>query len=377
MNNNLIIFISVLAVFNLSLMSVYSWTKHRKSPAYFWLGFMFFSVAVAILNNITIFTQNENIWLYHLSIFLNISWGTYMIQFIRSINPNPPKPHLNKWQIFAAVFYLPFLILMIIRPEIGSDTLSLAQKGLMNNYSLIFNIFIITYSVGANIYLIIGEYRTKAGDCITASFKKTRKEMLWLMFGLQLLAFFPFMLKLDLIYIISYMPIFGQIFYIYIFFKINKTDFLTIQQDKLPTSNNSISKYASLKISDQQSENICCRITSHMHNKKPFIQAEYSLSDLSGELNIPANVLSMIINSRMNKSFPDYINSLRIEEAILLLNDKQKSKLTIEAIAYDCGFNNRTSFYDAFKKHTGKLPSVYLNTKRGADSLVETPPVAR
>lgn len=368
MNHTLIIFISVLAVFNLLLMSVYSWSKHLKSPAYFWLGFMFFSVAIAILNNITIYTNNENIWLYHLSIFVNLSWGTYMVQFIRSISIHPPRLHLNKGQIFAALFYLPFFIYMLIRPDAGKEILALAQKGMMNYFSLIFNIFIITYSIGANIWLLTGEYKIRNKNCEPAAVHKTRKEMLWLMFSLQLMAFFPFILKLDLIYIISYMPVFGQIFYIYIFFKINKSDFLSLQNETKSIQSNSI-KYASLKISNEQSENICCQIDSHMRLKKPFIQAEYSLNDLAGELKIPANIISMIINSKMNKTFPEYINSLRIEEAIALLTGNKSNKLTIEAIAYDCGFNNRTSFYDAFKKHTGKLPSVYLQNKRGAGSL--------
>jgi len=71
----------------------------------------------------------------------------------------------------------------------------------------------------------------------------------------------------------------------------------------------------------------------------------------------------MILNSKLNSSFPDYINAMRIKTAISLLNDFYKKHLTIETIAYECGFNNRTSFYKAFKKQTGKLPTDYLKNK--------------
>ena len=70
----------------------------------------------------------------------------------------------------------------------------------------------------------------------------------------------------------------------------------------------------------------------------------------------------MIINSHFNKSFPDFINCYRIKRAIDLLKS-ENNRLTIEGVAFECGFGNRTSFYKAFKSETGKLPSEYLKTK--------------
>jgi len=61
--------------------------------------------------------------------------------------------------------------------------------------------------------------------------------------------------------------------------------------------------------------------------------------------------------------FRDFINSYRIRHALTLLDDFEKKNLTIESVAYESGFNNRTSFYNAFKKQTDKLPSAYLKEK--------------
>lgn len=58
-------------------------------------------------------------------------------------------------------------------------------------------------------------------------------------------------------------------------------------------------------------------------------------------------------------NFFEYINSLRITEAMELLKDKGKSRLTIIEVAYQVGFNNKVSFNAAFKKQTGVTPTEY------------------
>ncbi|MPN36528.1 hypothetical protein SDC9_184037 [bioreactor metagenome] len=75
----------------------------------------------------------------------------------------------------------------------------------------------------------------------------------------------------------------------------------------------------------------------------------------------------MVINTKFNTNFPDFINSYRVQYALNLLAVIEEKNLTIESIAYESGFSNRTSFYNAFKKQTGKLPSEYIK-KRGSNA---------
>jgi AraC-like DNA-binding protein len=56
-------------------------------------------------------------------------------------------------------------------------------------------------------------------------------------------------------------------------------------------------------------------------------------------------------------------NSYRIEMAKEILNSPDYNKLTIDAIAEKAGFNSKSPFYIAFKKHTGMTPKVYLSMK--------------
>jgi AraC-like DNA-binding protein len=119
-------------------------------------------------------------------------------------------------------------------------------------------------------------------------------------------------------------------------------------------------KYKNIKLSNLEKESIAEKIKIHLIDSKSFLESKYSLHDLSVELNLPQHTVSMVINSTMGTTFHDLINKYRFDEALLILNASSHPK--IEAIAYDCGFGNRTSFYKVFKKYTGTTPAHYENS---------------
>jgi AraC-like DNA-binding protein/NADH:ubiquinone oxidoreductase subunit 3 (subunit A) len=97
-----------------------------------------------------------------------------------------------------------------------------------------------------------------------------------------------------------------------------------------------------------------------MEKEKPFLDRELSIFDLSRQLEIPRHFLSEVINEHMGKNFYTLVNDYRIEEVKRRLQDPEYSKLTILAIAYDSGFNSKSSFNTIFKERTGMTPSGYL-----------------
>jgi len=62
----------------------------------------------------------------------------------------------------------------------------------------------------------------------------------------------------------------------------------------------------------------------------------------------------------MGKNFYTLVNDYRIDEVKRRLVDPQYKNLTILAIAYDSGFNAKSSFNTIFKEKTGVTPSEYL-----------------
>ena len=97
-----------------------------------------------------------------------------------------------------------------------------------------------------------------------------------------------------------------------------------------------------------------------MKEKKLFKHEELSLTELAQELRVHPNNLSQVINSYENKNFYDYINTLRIEEFKMLALSPENSNYTLLSLAFECGFNSKTSFNRNFKKITGESPSAYL-----------------
>lgn len=65
----------------------------------------------------------------------------------------------------------------------------------------------------------------------------------------------------------------------------------------------------------------------------------------------------VLINHQLDQHFYDFVNTYRIENAMGILKDSSKSKVTALEILYEVGFNSKSSFNTAFKKHTGNTPT--------------------
>jgi AraC-like DNA-binding protein len=100
----------------------------------------------------------------------------------------------------------------------------------------------------------------------------------------------------------------------------------------------------------------------YMEEEKPYLNGKLSLKQIALELNISTNYLSQVINENLEKNFFDFVNEYRVnlvKEKLKLPNNR---KYTLLALAYDCGFNSKSSFNAIFKKKTGLTPTQYLKS---------------
>lgn len=97
--------------------------------------------------------------------------------------------------------------------------------------------------------------------------------------------------------------------------------------------------------------------------EKIFKNADLTLDLMAKQMSINRNYLSKAINQTTGKNFNTYINEYRVKEAIKILSNEKSDVISIDAIAFDVGFNNRTSFYQSFKKITGLSPSDFRSNK--------------
>ena len=130
------------------------------------------------------------------------------------------------------------------------------------------------------------------------------------------------------------------------------------------TYQNESEKYKSSGLSDEKALKYYEKLILAMKQEKVFTNPELSLSDLASKLDIHPNYLSQIINEKENKTFYDFINEYRIEEFKRLILLPENEQFTLMSIAFDCGFNSKSSFNRYFKKITEKTPSQYVKENK-------------
>lgn len=123
-------------------------------------------------------------------------------------------------------------------------------------------------------------------------------------------------------------------------------------------------KYKNKRIADQKATEIINKLDRILSEEQLYTNPNLKLSELASKMQIQSHVLSQILNDNVGKSFPHFLNQYRIEEAKSLITTNHN--LTLEAIAYECGFNSKSTFYAAFKKHTGMTPSSYQKESKSA-----------
>ncbi|WP_298316569.1 AraC family transcriptional regulator [uncultured Aquimarina sp.] len=101
------------------------------------------------------------------------------------------------------------------------------------------------------------------------------------------------------------------------------------------------------------------KLQKYMETEEPYLDSSLTIHKLANQLNLPFKDISILINHHIGKHFFDFINEYRIKKAITLLENPLNEKLTILEILYDVGFNSKSPFNTAFKKHTGFTPTQY------------------
>ncbi len=96
--------------------------------------------------------------------------------------------------------------------------------------------------------------------------------------------------------------------------------------------------------------------------EKPCLKPGFTLSDISTALGVPTHQISLYFKNHRGIAFNTWKNEMRIRHAIHLIESGQATNLTLESIAFSCGYRSRTNFIEAFKLQTGKLPSEYLSS---------------
>jgi YesN/AraC family two-component response regulator len=127
------------------------------------------------------------------------------------------------------------------------------------------------------------------------------------------------------------------------------------EDESSPTSSNTV-RYAKSGLKEEEANRVYSQLSSLMKQEGLYKKNDVTLTELAEGLHIHPNYLSQVINEKEQKNFYHYINTLRVQEFIRIASQPESRKYTLLSLAYDCGFNSKSTFNKYFKKYTGKRP---------------------
>jgi len=140
------------------------------------------------------------------------------------------------------------------------------------------------------------------------------------------------------------------------------TGYFTLRQDELAD----VSFIDEMKEKTGKSTNQSVEYTGQkemliekMGKEKYYLNNALSIQLLADAVGLTLHELSRLINEGFHENFYDFVNRYRVEDAKQMLRDSKYGNLTILAIAEEAGFNSKSAFNAAFKKHTGMTPTEY------------------
>jgi len=343
-SKELLFFFSALGVFNGIILSVYFFffTKKKFLTNYF-LGALLFALSIRIGKSVFVYF-NPTLPKLYLQFGLTACFfiGPFLYYFLKSavaeINIMP-----KSWKLILLFWAILIVSVGIIYPY--------------EYYPLLWNqifIWIIYFQWFAHIVFSGFTIREIVAKLVNRKHKTTPAET-W--FGMIFLGNF----LLFLFYFLAIMRapaatyISGAIVFSFILYLIISILLYRKKTDDLFLLNNQ--KYSGKRIDSTEAAILSEKLENIMNAKSLYKNPNLSLQDVSQEMNISTHQLSQFLNNNLNKNFTSFVNEFRIKEACKIITSNHK--LTLESVGYDVGFNSKSTFFSAFKKHTGTTPLNY------------------
>lgn len=102
------------------------------------------------------------------------------------------------------------------------------------------------------------------------------------------------------------------------------------------------------------------RIVSILIKQELFLIPDITLKDFSEHVRLSPRETSRLINRGLDMTFIDFINQYRVARFKELASSKKVEHLSLLGLAYESGFNSKSTFNRVFKKMEGKSPSSFL-----------------
>lgn len=111
-------------------------------------------------------------------------------------------------------------------------------------------------------------------------------------------------------------------------------------------------------LASDKMEQIAQKLKDAMIKDELFLEDDLSLKRLSDAISVSENHISETLSQCLETNFFQFVNNYRVEQAMFLLTTSNKN---VSEIAFEVGFNSKSTFNTAFKKAAGATPTMYRN----------------
>lgn len=119
-------------------------------------------------------------------------------------------------------------------------------------------------------------------------------------------------------------------------------------------------KYMRSGLTSENALHILQIVLEFMEDEKPYLDPGFSIESLAENLHISRHYISQTLNQELDKNFYTFINEYRINEFKKLAHEQESRNDSIMSLAFQAGFNSKSSFNMVFKKFENKTPSQFL-----------------
>ena len=334
-----------------------------------WLSLICMELVIALLNSKVI-----EMYSFH---FVSFTYGPLLYLYVKFMTKPDRKP---SW--LAALHFIPFIVFLIVSVIFREIPLMKDLRSffapdrfisLRIIYSTIMFLSVTIYSTLAFVEIRKHQKYLKTiisytSGMITLNWLKvfsisfyTTFLILFILGGLNMIGdFIPF----DPYFVVfAFITVFTIVFSFYI---INQPVIFG-QEVKIINGEDKkeVEKYSRSRLKDNLAEDYLTRLLAYVENEKPYLDRNLSIQDLADATGISRHHITQILNEKHKKNFFTFINEYRVKEVIARLNDRKNDNFTILAIAYDSGFNSKTTFNSIFKSQTGMTPSEFREKSTG------------
>ncbi|WP_133672399.1 helix-turn-helix domain-containing protein [Maribacter caenipelagi] len=333
--------------------------KYRAVKSNIFLGVFLFAISLALIELVLywqdFFLYAPSVSIYRVLFFL---WAPSLYLYLKT---KYKETLLSRKEII--LHYLPFFLVLASLIIFGNyyDTYNVQDNIFLNGLDIIMNSnWIKAVHLSAYLVLIIADFENKNKQ-MDHGFKNWILTLI--VFIVILILFIIARAAFEHIYVFDYISKYFIAVYLILF--ITVLEILLVVQPNivlgtigLEPTNKPKDKYKNSSLTENMSIRVKDQLLDALINDKIYLDNNLTLIKLAKKINVDRYSLSQVINQELDKNFYELINDYRISEAVRIIASKPKKQVV--DLIYECGFNNKVSFYKAFKKRMQMTPKEYI-----------------